>query len=298
MFKPIYLGILTGAFLLLNLAPIQAESIVERVKKTGVLQVGLRKDVYPFSQFKAKQWQGYSVDIIGLIKTQLEREINKKIEIKYTEVGIDERISKIVREEVDLICGTTSFSWDRAKFVDFSVPFFITGTQLLIKQTSPFQSLTSLEGRQIGIIPKTSNELTVIRKIPNIIVVSFEDIQTGINALSQGEIDAFAWDGILLESVKANQSQPKDYKIIPVPPIDYQGYACMIPKDNSKFRDIVNYSILKLIQGIIDQKDPYKSIFTRWFGKNSGITVDNSYVLNYFKFTLDSYQRLPETEFQ
>lgn len=82
-----------------------------------------------------------------------------------------------------------------------------------------------------------------------------------------------------------------------MPPLDYQGYACMLPKDNSKFRDIVNYSILKLIQGVIDQKDPYKTIFSRWFGKNSGMTVDNSYILNYFKSTLDSYQRLPETEF-
>lgn len=121
--KPLYLSLLTCGFLLFNTLPTQAESIVERVKKTGVLQVGVRNDTYPFSQFKANQWQGYSLEIINIIKAQLELELNKKIQINYTEVSINDRIPKIVREEVDIVCGTTSFSWDRVKFVDFSVPF-------------------------------------------------------------------------------------------------------------------------------------------------------------------------------
>ena len=53
-----------------------AESVMQKVKRTGVLTAGTSKDAFPFA-YKDKQGQliGYSVDLLKLIQQQMEKEL-------------------------------------------------------------------------------------------------------------------------------------------------------------------------------------------------------------------------------
>lgn len=296
MKKELAKKILSLLLLLLWSTPSWAETVIERVRRTGVLKAGVRKDAMPFSYLKNQKWQGYSLDLVTLIKEQLEQELNKSIQLEWVEFTVEDRIPKIVKEEIDIICGTTSFTWHRARFVDFSIPFFLTGTQLLIKKGSNLNSLQSLKEKRIGIIPQTTNELVVMQDLPQTILLPIKDGKEGLEALQQGKIDAFAWDGILLEGLRRTFANPNDLIIIPEKPIDQEGYACIFPENNSDFKYSVDYTIVNFMQGIINNETTYRAIFDRWFGVKGIMPVNQTFLLNHFQDIVESHEKIPRYE--
>ncbi len=45
-----------------------------------------------------------------------------------------------------------------------------------------------------------------------------------------------------------------------------EGIACMIPENNSQFLNIVNYTLVEFMQGFLNDKPEYVTIFDQWFG--------------------------------
>ncbi len=59
-----------------------AETVIEKVTRTGVLTVGTRIDLIPYAYVNDRQQLvGYSVDMINLIKEELERQLDREIVI-------------------------------------------------------------------------------------------------------------------------------------------------------------------------------------------------------------------------
>lgn len=134
-----------------------ANTVLEKVAKTGVLTAGTSKDAFPFAYDNGKgQLTGYSVDMLKLIKDQLEQELKRPIALKLVAVDPQERIPSLLKNKVDIVCDATSFTWEREKDVDFSVSYGITGTRLLVKRGSGLWEPKSLAGKRIGALPKTT----------------------------------------------------------------------------------------------------------------------------------------------
>lgn len=47
----------------------------------------------------------------------------------------------------------------------------------------------------------------------------------------------------------------------------------MVPENNSKFVDQVNYSLVRFMGGYLEGKDPYVTIFDRWFGPQAKVPL-------------------------
>lgn len=59
----------------------KAETVMEKVARTGVLAAGTSKDAIPFAYTNNQgQLVGYSVDMLNLIKEQLEKELGKNFD--------------------------------------------------------------------------------------------------------------------------------------------------------------------------------------------------------------------------
>jgi polar amino acid transport system substrate-binding protein len=57
-----------------------AETVMEKVVRTGVLTAGTRTDFIPLSYVNDKgELVGYSIDIINQIKAKLEQDLGRKI---------------------------------------------------------------------------------------------------------------------------------------------------------------------------------------------------------------------------
>ncbi len=242
-----------------------AETVMEKVARTGVLTAGTSKDALPFAYADNKgQLVGYSIDMLTLIQQQLEKELGRKIELKLVALEPKERIPQLVNNDVDIVCDASSFTWKRDKKIDFSVSYGITGTRLLVKQNDYLTISQSLVGKRIGVLPGTTNELAIKRAEPRAEVVTIRDRAAGHSALKKGEIDAFADDGILLESWLQTISNSEDFTIAGY--YSKEGIACMIPEDNSQFLNNVNYTLIRFMQSFLAGQPKSLDLFDSWFG--------------------------------
>lgn len=266
----------------------QAETVIERIRDTGTLNAGVRKDGFPLTFEQNQQWQGYSVDLIKLIQKQLEQELKKPIKINFVGVTTENRIPQVLSNTVDIVCDFTTFDWHSSRFIDFSVPYFLTGTQLLVKANSGFNSIDSLQLKKIGVIANSANELVIMQTIKQGVLLPLNNGNEGFLALQRGEIDAFAWDGILLYGLLKNLPNTSLVKIIPELPLERQLYSCLLPENNSDFNDIVNYTVVKLMEDIVEEKPEAVAVIKRWFGNTSYL-----YLLNYLREELKYKKRIP-----
>ncbi|MBO1060127.1 MAG: amino acid ABC transporter substrate-binding protein [Aphanizomenon sp.] len=276
-----YLPALTKSKIYKNIAPVifglilsaimpgvaSAETVMEKVARTGVLTAGTSRDALPFA-YSDRQGKltGYSVDMLGLIQQQLEKETGKKIKLKLVAVTPSERIPKIINREVDIVCDASSFTWERDKKVDFSISYGVTGTQILIKKNSNLGSPESLINKRVGVLSGTTNEQVIKQIQPQAKLVYLRTRPEGFVALEQGKVDAFASDSILLEGWLQTAKNQDSFAIVPPRPYSREGIACMVPENNSKFLNSVNYSLVKFMQGFVNNNPKYVAIFDHWFG--------------------------------
>lgn len=284
-------AILTLSLLISTSSGVAAETVKEKIIRTGVLTAGTSKDALPFAYRNDEgEIVGYSIDILKLITQQLEQEYQRDIELELVALQPKERIPQLIAGEVDIVCDASSFTWKRDRQIDFSFSYSSTGTRLLTSRGRDFWDADSLVNQRIGALAKTTNERTIRRVQPEAEIVIVKDRAEGFAALEQGEIDAFASDGILLESWLRNVPNPSQWHI--VGDYSHEGIACMVPENNSQFLNTVNYSLIEFMQGLLDERPEYVTIFEQWFGAQGvlpltqdlrSIMIDNMQLLIDFK---------------
>ncbi|GFE68742.1 amino acid ABC transporter substrate-binding protein [Chroococcus sp. FPU101] len=255
------------AFLILFLFPLQvfAETILEKVKRTGELNAATRQDAIPFGYIdNNNQWTGYSLDLILLIRQQLEKELNRPVKLKLTESTVDNRFDNIQSKKVDLICDPTTMTQERLEKIDFSVPYFMTGSQFLIKlQEAPkFDVNGTLENVPIAYIPNTTTDQIIRQIYPFAKWKIVKSRSEGVEKLKTGEVAAVASDGILLigELVR-NGNDPKEFALTPRQPMTTELYGCILPKNDPKWKQFINQVITS---------PNHQEIQKKWFNVEQG----------------------------
>ncbi|MBS3029730.1 MAG: amino acid ABC transporter substrate-binding protein [Dolichospermum sp. DET50] len=278
----------------------KAETVMQKVARTGVLTAGTSRDALPFA-YSDKQGKltGYSVDMLILIQQQLEKELGKKIQLKLVAVTPAARIPKITNRQVDIVCDASSFTWERDKKVDFSISYGVTGTQILIKKNSNLGSPESLINKRIGVLAGTTNEQAIKRVQPQAKLVYLKTRPEGFAALEQGKIDAFASDSILLEGWLQTAKNQDSFAIVPPRPYSREGIACMVPENNSKFLDSVNYSLIKFMQGFVNNNPKYVAIFDRWFGSQGAVYLNRDLrdlAMETMQLMIEFHEEIPQKD--
>jgi polar amino acid transport system substrate-binding protein len=255
------------ALLVLLLFPIQvwAETILEKVKRTGELKAATRTDAIPFGYIDSNnQWTGYSLDLILLIQQQLEKQLNQPIDLKLSEVTVDNRFTAVEARQVDLVCDTTTITQERAERVNFSVPYFMTGSQFLVRiQDAPqFDVNGTLEGVAIAYIAKTTTDMIIRQIYP---LANWQVVQSreeGVERLKQGSVAAVASDGILLigELVRKG-NDPSQFALTPRQPITTELYGCMMPKNDPTWKQFVDRVVTS---------EQHQKLQEKWFNVDGG----------------------------
>jgi polar amino acid transport system substrate-binding protein len=267
--------------------PSSADPVLERIAQTGVLRAGTRTDSLPFAYINSEgEWVGFSIDLLEEIRSELEQDLSREIQLELTEVTPRDRFSSIDQGRVDVICESASFTFNRSRFVDFSVGFFRTGTQFLVKRAT---RLNSGEFR-VGIIPSSTNASAAQGFLRVAEFIRIEDRRMGLTELEAGRIDAMASDGVLLEGMRQTLENPEAYAILPNTPIQPEVYSCILPKENSEFMEIVNRSLIGFMEGVLNNDSENVAVFERWFGENGVVPSNQDYLFSFFQETINSYQ--------
>ncbi len=256
---------LAGVLLLGATAPVLAETVLEKIRRTGVLTAGTRGISISFASINEKnEWIGFAIDLLEAIRARLEKKLGKPIKLEKREVTAETRIgASWSRGPSTSSAGSTTYTRSRDAAVDFSIIFFFTGNQLLVKKGSGIKGLADVAGRRVGVARETTGARALRVSQPKANEVTFPDHPAGFLALEQGRIAAYAADGILLAGFAAKARNPKDYEVVG----DFfskDPYACMVPENDSKWRDFVNHTFMELIDN-----GKYFELYDKWFGKRA-----------------------------
>ncbi|MDJ0577508.1 MAG: amino acid ABC transporter substrate-binding protein, partial [Xenococcaceae cyanobacterium MO_234.B1] len=83
------------------------------------------------------------------------------------------------------------------------------------------------------------------------------------------------------------------YEVVPEEPYAREGIACMVPEGNSQFLDVVNYSLVKFMQGFVQGESQSVATFDQWFGEKGVIPVARQLVIDFFQGIIDSREQIP-----
>ncbi len=242
--------------------PALAQDTLEKISKSGVLVIGTRTGSPPFAYVNSKnEWVGFTIDLVEmLVKPSVEKAVGKSIKVEKKESTPPTRIPLLTSNAVDLIAGTMTDTPQRRESVDFSLTFFYTGAQFLVKKGSPIKSINDIAGKRIAAQQGSTNAKIIREKMPQAQLREFPDQPAAFQALIQGQVDAYTNDGIQLAGLKAKAPNGNDYEIVG----DFyseEPYGMAMRKGDAKFKAAVDAG---LKQGFESGK--YFEIYDKWFG--------------------------------
>ena len=171
------------ALALSSAAPALAQpDTLEKIKSSGALTIGTRTGSPPFAYInKNNEWVGFSIDLVDVL---IKPEIEKKESTPQT------RIPLLTSNSVDLIAETMTDTPQRREQVDFSLTFFYTGAQFLVKKGSPIHGVNDIAGKRIASQQGSTNAKIIREKYPQAQLREFPDQPAAFQALVQGQVDA------------------------------------------------------------------------------------------------------------
>lgn len=258
---------LISAALLAAAAPAAAETVLERINRTGELNAGTRADAIPFSFPQADgRLDGLSVDVLREIRAATERRLGKPIDLRLHTVTPANRIEKVRNSAVDLECGITTPTWDRETAVDFSIPFFGNGTRILAMRGTA-RAPEDFRGKRLGAVKGSTTTGILTTAAPGAQVIEVPDMAAGMAMLEKGELDGLSNLGIVLRAQVEGSALKSRVQLLPrTGAMSYESIACMLPKGDSEWRDLVNRAIADMLEGVDSYRGTFMRIHDRWLG--------------------------------
>jgi glutamate/aspartate transport system substrate-binding protein len=258
--------LLTGAALACALSvPAQAADTLAKVAADNKITFAYRDSSVPFSYLAgADKPVGFGVEISNAVLAAVQKALGKNdIQVGWQSVTSANRIPLLVNGTIDLECGSTTNNSARGKEVSFATNYFYTGTRLMVKKSSGIHNWADLKGKKVAITTGTTNMQVVRRyndeKSLNLDIVGTKDHADAAMLVETGRADAFAMDDILLFGLKANAKDPAALDVVGES-LQVEPYACMVRKDDPKFKALVDGVINDMMKS-----GAFTKLYNKWF---------------------------------
>ena len=213
-------------------APATSGSTLARIRETGRIKFGYRKDARPFEYTDdSGQPAGYTVALCQQVAEAAKALPGLgALKVEWVTVNTDDRLSAIQDGRIDLLCGATTVTLSRRENVSFSIPVFPGGVGALVRADAPSRLKEVLSGRQPTYHPTwrgspaqvlqaraftairgTTGEQALTQRIKELQVTAdvarVSSYEAGIQAVINRESDAFfAERAVLLDLAKRHQA--------------------------------------------------------------------------------------------
>jgi polar amino acid transport system substrate-binding protein len=264
---------LLGALLLLALPSTLQAGVLERVEASGVLRAGTRADVAPFAFLdQGGNPVGFSVDLLDEIRAALSERFGRTIALDLSVVTTTNRIDAVESGDLDIICEVTTPTWDREEHVDFSLPFFRDGTRVLAFRET-LNSVSELQDMTIGVAEGTTTAAILGETVPGIETRTYPSMDATFAALRRGEVQGVANVGVILLGLSRQLTPDQSVVLLPrTEPLGSETMACILPENDSRWRDFVNFTLTDLMEGLADYRGRYMELYDKWFGRDGVLT--------------------------
>lgn len=240
---------------------LRASDLLDDIKASGVLKIGLDVGYQPF-EMKAKSGKiiGFDIDLAQ----KFADELGVKLEIINTEW--DGIIPALLSQKFHLIMGGMTINEARKKRVDFTSSYLEMGQLPLINKKLK-DTVTSIEGLnnpELTIASRigTTGEKAAKKFFPKAKYKSYQDRETGAMDVVFGRIDAFIYDSPYINVFNTTKGKNRTYTFDK--PFTDEPIGLAIKKNNPKLLESLNNFLEK-----IKKSSFYQNKINYWFKGSS-----------------------------
>ncbi|WP_434360364.1 transporter substrate-binding domain-containing protein [Parasalinivibrio latis] len=197
-FKTFAATILAGILSLSSTSALAGK--LEDIRERGYIKIGVSLGGEPIGfRDKKNQPAGYDVDLAKRLAEKLG------VEARVTDVHGDARVSMLFSDQLDAVIGNMSATLERAKSVNFSIPYARAGLRIVHQKGLKINSIQDLAGKRVVVGRGSTGETFLKREVPGAELVYTDNFAPdGVLLLRQGRVDAGIEDSSLVDYLATN----------------------------------------------------------------------------------------------
>ncbi|MFM1655321.1 transporter substrate-binding domain-containing protein [Brevibacillus sp. B_LB10_24] len=170
-------------------------------------------------------------------------------------------IQGLQAKKYDTVIGSLTINEDRLKAVNFSDPYYRSGSQVFVQESNnDIKTVDDIKGKKIG-AQKGSIYLEIAKKMTDQDnITSYDSDITALLDLTTGRTDVVITDQMVgLRFMKENPGKIKDVD----KPMSYDEQAIAVRKEDTELLEKVNKALAEIIAD-----GTYDKISEKWFGRS------------------------------
>lgn len=232
------------------------DQMLDRHRLTAVVQIALK----PFSFYgEDGRRTGFEIDFL---REFARRWLDDPTAVTFLPVPTDARIPTLQKGRADLIGAALTKTPARAEEVDFSLTYFKDGQRLLVPENSAVADVCDLKGKKVAAIQGSTsldNIKAAVAKCGFELgadLVTFRRHDDAIEALLEGQVEAYTSDGVALASI----AEGRPVKVVGNH-FSEEPYGFAVPKGDKRLLDLINHTLEEMARD-----GTYAAIYEKWFG--------------------------------
>ena len=140
------------------------------------------EDVKPLYQKTDAGYEGLGVDVLEQIRMQAHRR-----KVQYSSANsVKEGLNAVITGKADIACGV-AFTWARSTQVNYTLPFGIGGTRLLMASDTKVDGTPdSLSGQTVGVVKDSASAKVLKSVVPGVTLKAFDTPAQALAATTAG----------------------------------------------------------------------------------------------------------------
>ena len=225
-----------------------AAGTLAKLASTKTITLGVRRDAAPFSYLDAAgKPGGFSWALCQAIVQQLSSDLKTPLQVKFQPVTLVESFERLGDGRIDLHCGSTANTAERAERVAFSNTFFVSRV-LAAHRAQDAKFASAREYGRTGVLQgSTAQKLMqtyASKKASTLALGALTPVPSyaeGVRLLKAGQIDTLVADELLIPKDAAIALRPEQLTVEP--------YALVMRKGDAAFVDAVDKALHKILGG-------------------------------------------------
>lgn len=230
--------------------------MIDDIRSRGTVRIGVSLGGEPIGFRDAQNNPvGYDVDVATMLALKLG------VPVEFVDVSGDARISMLVSGQIDVAVANTSATLERAKTVNFTIPYNRAGLRVIVQKDAGIKELKDLAGKKVVVGRGTTGESFLKIAVPDAQLVYVDQFAPdGVLQLQQQRVDAAIEDSSLLDYLAT-----KNPSLVTLPGLysnDPIGIA--VAKGDPEFVRWLDMFVSDYIQS-----GAYAANYKKWWGADS-----------------------------
>jgi polar amino acid transport system substrate-binding protein len=170
-------------------------------------RIGVKCDAPPFGYINVRgENAGFDVEIARWFSRYAFGRVNR---VSFICAPTPAREPLLTTGRADLVISTFTYTRDRDTRIDFSRAYYKATGRLLVRNNSPINRLTDLNGRTVVTTSGSIYDRWVRRCFPNVNLIVQDNLTNATLTFNQGRADTLMWDDTVLVGIAAADRNSK-----------------------------------------------------------------------------------------